>query len=271
MLTVSKIFVCSKQVSTLSLPKKNGGRLSFAFHLLHFLVGEARVAHAIGWKIAGVHLKRSNLSKGCKTLFCTGSNLGELNCSFCSQKWSYNWLYSADWQLRTHWNSHMTAGTNEPKAFSHIFQLSQFVLLFKMSLSQMWGTISGFSPYCWIRLIHSSCIQMKWFPLHCFAFQCIGEENPGDWWLKLPPFEVPLPHGPSPRGTGIFCWTPISFGGPSEPHLSQMTFTPPQAKLILWWKIPLNDDKVPFNSLSVVQQARKAHWPTHWLTDRGRC
>ena len=95
------------------------------------------------------------------------------------------------------------------------------------------------------------------------------------WWLKLPPFEVPLPHGPSPRGTGIFCWTPISFGGPSEPHLSQMTFTPPQAKLILWWKIPLKDDKVPFNSLSVVQQARKARrcdsylkiWNYQWLTD----
>ena len=171
MLTVSKISVCSKQVSTLSRPKKNGGRLSFAFHLLHFLVGEARVAHAIGWKIAGVHLKRSNLSKGCKTLFCTGSNLGEFYFSFCSKKWSYNWLYSADWQLRTHWNSHMTAGTNEPKAFSHIFQLSQFVLLFKMPLSQMCGCQYLDS----LPIVGSdwfTAAASRWNDFHCIALHC---------------------------------------------------------------------------------------------------
>ena len=208
MLTVSKISVCSKQVSTLSLPKKNGGRLSFAFHLLHFLVGEARVAHAIGWKIAGVHLKRSNLSKGCKTLFCTGSNLGEFSFVFCSQKWSYNWLYSADWQLRTHWNSHMTAGTNEPKAFSHIFQLSQFVLLSKCPCPRCGGAnIWIFSQM----LVQIDSQQLHPDEMISTALLCIAMHWGGEpWWLvtQVAALRGATAPWPFPSGYWVFLLNP---------------------------------------------------------------
>ena len=147
----------------------------------------------------------------------------------------------------------MTAETNEPKAFSHIF--SSIVTICAAFQN---GLVPDVDSLPIVGSDWFTAAASRWKDFHCIALRMGGEarrrrnqEKPREEWLtrRYERYETRVA---ALRGTaGCLCsryW--VSFLNPYKVSFrGQMAFTPPQVNLILLWRISLKDDKDPFNSL----------------------